>query len=125
MNSRVNYLICSSLLCLAFAAKAAPPTQLQGVAEKPIKLSLDANPTTGYQWIVSQLPAGLLLIPGSYSPSAECKPARVGCQGKQDFYLMSHTPGTYTLKLIYGRTFEPSHWQENSIQVVVSPQPQD
>ncbi len=109
---------------MTFAAAAADvPSQLEGVAGKPIQLTLAASPTTGYQWMVSQLPAGLLLIPGSYHQSSDCKPGMVGCSGQQTFYLIGRKAGTSTLKMIYGRTFDRTDWHENSIRVVISAAP--
>lgn len=122
MKNLFNCLIGGTLSCIAASAGAAGiPAQLDGVAGKEITLSLDANPTTGYQWMVSQLPAGLLLIPGDYQQSAECKPGMTGCSGQQTFYLIGRKAGTSTLKMIYGRTFDKSGWQEKSIRVVIKP----
>ncbi|ARU93021.1 protease inhibitor I42 family protein [Tatumella citrea] len=113
-----------ALSCMSVAAVAAEtPAQLNGVAGKPILLTLDASPTTGYQWMVSQLPSGLLLIPGSYRQSPDCKSGMVGCSGQQTFYLIGRKAGTSTLKMIYGRTFDSADWLEKSIRVVISAVP--
>ena len=123
MNRFINCLA-AAVSCMAFAAGAAEvPSQINGLAGKPIQLTLDANPTTGYQWMVSQLPAGLLLIPGSYHQSPDCKSGMVGCSGQQTFYLIGRKAGTSTLKMIYGRTFDSADWHENSIRVVISAAP--
>lgn len=123
MSRFINCLV-AVLSSMTFAAAAANmPSQLEGVAGKPIKLTLDASPATGYQWMVSQLPAGLLLIPGSYHQLPDCKPGMVGCSGQQTFYLIGRKAGTSTLKMIYGRTFDSADWHENSIRVVISAAP--
>ena len=123
MNRFINCLA-AAVSCMAVAAGAAEvPSQINGLAGKPIQLTLDANPTTGYQWMVSQLPAGLLLIPGSYHQSPDCKSGMVGCSGQQTFYLIGRKAGTSTLKMIYGRTFDSADWHENSIRVIISAAP--
>ncbi len=125
MKPSARGLLCSALSCFALSAVAAPfPSSLQGVAGTPVTLTLDARPTTGYQWMVSELPQGLLLIPGGYQQSAECKPKMVGCGGEQTFYLLAEKPGISTLKLIYGRTFDKTSWQEKSIRVEISAAPE-
>lgn len=124
MKQSIKGLLCSALCCLTLSAVAAPhPSSLQGVTGKPVALTLDANPTTGYQWMVSRLPQGLLLIPGDYTQSSDCKPGMVGCGGQQTFYLLAEKPGISTLKLIYGRTFDKTSWQEKSIRVEISAVP--
>lgn len=122
--SRLINCLAVALSCMTFVAAAADtPSQLEGVAGKAIRLTLEANPSTGYQWMVSQLPAGLLLIPGSYTPSADCKSGMVGCSGQQTFYLIGRKAGTSTLKMIYGRTFDSADWHEKSLRVVISAAP--
>jgi len=122
--NRLIYLLAAALGCITFTAAAADvPVQLDGVAGKPVKLTLEANPSTGYQWMVSQLPAGVLLIPGSYQQSPDCKAGMVGCPGQQTFYLIGRKAGTSTLKMIYGRTFDSADWHENSIRLVISAAP--
>lgn len=124
MKQSTRGLLCSALSCFALSAVAAPfPASLQGVTGTPVALTLDASPSTGYQWMVSGLPQGLLLIPGGYQPSAKCKPKMVGCGGEQTFYLLAEKPGISTLKLIYGRTFDKASWQEKSLRVEISPAP--
>lgn len=124
MKQSIRGLLCSALSCLALSAVAAPlPTGLQGVTGEPVALTLDANPTTGYQWMVSGLPRGLLLIPGDHAWSSDCKPGMTGCGGQQTFYLLADKPLSATLKLVYGRTFDKTSWQEKSIRVDISAAP--
>ncbi len=124
MKQNVRGLLCSALSCFALSAVAAPtPSSLQGITGTPVPLTLDANPTTGYQWMISRLPRGLLLIPGDYARSSDCKPGMTGCGGQQTFYLLAEKPLSSTLKLIYGRTFDKTSWQEKSIRVEISAAP--
>lgn len=123
MKGIISSLLCGSLSCLALIASASAaevPARLQGVTGKPIQLSLDANPSTGYQWMVSSLPPGMILIPGNYQPSSSCKPGMTGCGGQQTFYLLAEQPGTATLSLIYGRPFDRSGWKTENISVEVT-----
>lgn len=116
-------LLCS-LLAVAgsFSAHAADaPQRLEGVAGTQTELALDANPSTGYQWMVSGLPKGVLLIPGSYQASAKCQSGMTGCGGQQTFYLLAEKAGSSTLKMVYGRPFDRSSWEEKSIRLVFSP----
>ena len=124
MNIRVKGLLCSALSFFALSAVAGQvPSSLKGVTGTPVPLVLDANPSTGYQWMVSGLPRGLLLIPGDYAQSSDCKPGVVGCGGQQTFYLLAEKPLSSTLKLIYGRSFDKSSWQEKNVRVDISAAP--
>lgn len=102
------------------ALAAEVPARVQGVVGKQAELLLEANPSTGYQWMVRSLPKGVLLIAGGYQASAHCQPGMTGCSGQQRFYLLAEKPGNSTLKLIYGRPFDRSSWQEKQIPLEFS-----
>lgn len=103
------------------AVAADAPARLQGVVGTQTDLALEANPSTGYQWMVSGLPEGVLLVPGSYQASAHCQPGMTGCGGQQHFYLLAEKPLNATLKMVYGRPFDRSSWQEKRIRLAFSP----
>ncbi|WP_051150779.1 protease inhibitor I42 family protein [Tatumella saanichensis] len=119
-----GYLSAAVSLLAAFSSVSAlaaeVPARVQGVVGKQAELSLEANPSTGYQWMISGLPEGILLVPGSYQAAAHCQPGMTGCSGQQRFYLLAEKPGNSTLKLVYGRPFDRSSWQEKQIRLEFS-----
>lgn len=105
------------LSCVASADSEMPPLTAQ--AGKTVKLSLNANPTTGYSWMIDSLPQNLIFVSNEYHQSADCPKDAVGCHGEEVFYFIARNPGESTLKLIYGRPFDKSDWQEKAVKVVI------
>lgn len=72
-----------------------------------INLRLEANPTTGFGWEVSQVDAQILTQKGekAYEEAAKGKPV-VGGGGWEIFHFDSLQKGDTTLTLIYHRAWE-------------------
>ena len=87
-----------------------------------INLQLDANPSTGFGWEVSQLDTTMLAQKGdkTYAPSSQNKPL-AGGGGWEYFHFTMQQKGETTLKLIYHRSWEkgvePAKTFEVKIQI--------
>lgn len=73
-------------------------------AGKRFEIRLVSNPSTGYEWKVSKLPARLLLVDERFEGSEEPRP---GAGGHQVFEFQALRAGDATLELEYTRSFEP------------------
>lgn len=117
---KIMVVIIAAVMTVAVNACAKSDiTTLQGEVGKYVKLSLDANPTTGYSWMIKSLPAGLIFVSDVYQQSQECKKGMVGCGGEDVFHFIAEKPGESTLTLIYGQPFSQSGWKEKTIRVVI------
>lgn len=68
-----------------------------------ITLSLDANPTTGYTWMIAQIDTNIVKPQHSEFKSAS---ERIGSPGKQIFHFRTLASGQTELRLIYHRPWE-------------------
>ncbi len=76
------------------------------VGEK-IQVTLDSNPTTGYQWDVEDVDESVLKQQGDSVYRAETSnPNIVGSGGEETFTFEAVGTGTTTLKLIYHQPWE-------------------
>ncbi|MCU0308037.1 MAG: protease inhibitor I42 family protein [Thermoleophilia bacterium] len=78
----------------------APSAPVGGI----LTVQLEANPTTGYEWKVDAVPAGLRLVSQTYRPD---RPVRVGSGGTTSFRFRGVEPGVYRLAFTYRRPFAP------------------
>lgn len=117
--SKVLTCILSGMMMFATAGihAAEKANNLDGTVGKEATLSLEANPTTGYRWMLDSLPSELILVSSDYQPSKDCKNGMVGCGGEQTFYFIGKAAGKGTLKLIYGQPFDKSTWKEHKVSV--------
>ena len=66
-------------------------------------IQLAGNPTTGYEWTVSQAdPAFLRLVESTYAPDSSA----IGSGGLYTFRFETLQPGTTPLTLLYRRSWE-------------------
>lgn len=100
-----------------FAADTLPG--IEGMQGKMVRLAVESNPTTGYQWMISKLPEALIFVSSDYQQNKDCPKGAVGCSGKQTFTFLAQQAGTVHLQLIYGRTFDKTSWQEKTVPVVI------
>ncbi len=94
-------LMISCMLLMASCAKKEPQTAT---------MTLPSNPTTGYEWMVTQDPE-LFEISSQYSEDVdkvedEEEMALVGAGGTEVFKLTPKTAGTGTVEFTYERSFE-------------------
>jgi inhibitor of cysteine peptidase len=68
-----------------------------------LRIILEANPTTGYRWQLSELDS-TILVPGpqQFLPAS----GAIGSGGKEMLLFTAGHPGKTELKLLYRRAFE-------------------
>lgn len=69
-----------------------------------LELSIDGNPTTGYNWELSEVDQSILEPAGE--PEYDSDSALIGSGGTYTFTFKAVAAGTTNLKLIYYRSFE-------------------
>ncbi len=82
-----------------------------------IIVSLEANPTTGYTWSISNLDTSLIKLIKESTLEADSQ--KLGAPGKQVFHFLSISPGVTELNLIYHREWEKQIAPLDTFQVVV------
>lgn len=87
---------------------------------KLFTITLPANPTTGYSWILRTLPAPVSFVSVNYRQSVECKTAMPGCGGEQVFTFRAEKTGKGMIELVYGRPWEEERVRAWSEQVEIS-----
>lgn len=82
-------------------------------------LSLDSNPTTGYQWEITELDEAILKQTGHEYEADQ--PVLIGSGGKEVWRFQAQSPGSTTLSLGYRRSWEEGvePIQTFSVEVVV------
>jgi inhibitor of cysteine peptidase len=70
-----------------------------------IEVALDGNPTTGYTW--EEAPGASELLAQQGEPEFKASSSAIGSGGTMTLRFKALQQGTYPLKLIYHRTFEP------------------
>lgn len=92
-------------------------TLAQGQA---LKITLDANPATGYRWVIDRAAAAVLQPAGPpmYTPSSTSAPL-VGGGGTMTFDFVAAAAGSDTLQLAYRRSADKSIAAARSFRVEV------
>lgn len=85
--------------------ESQPEQKVSLVLGDKLEVSLQSNPSTGYQWQVASLDMDVLdwTDGPSYVPSA---PQRIGSGGICRFGLVARKRGRATLRLVYRRSWE-------------------
>jgi len=113
MRNFVAPLILFSLIALLSGCCANNPVQLYQIdngrtikmePDDTLKIVLDANPTTGYQW--KALPWDTEIIEQIDKPVYKSKSEAIGSGGELTFYFKALSTGQTPLKFIYFRAFE-------------------
>lgn len=78
--------------------------QIKLSMNEEIVISLESNPTTGYNWTVANVDTNILEQTGKVE--FEARSRKLGSPGKQIFRFRSTTAGKTALKLIYHRPWE-------------------
>ena len=90
---------------LALAKAESGTTQDLQIGQE-LRITLDANPTTGYQWdVVGEAPAQ---IERSGEPRFTSASDALGAGGTQVWTFVAVSAGEGTLKMKYWRSFEPT-----------------
>jgi inhibitor of cysteine peptidase len=85
-------------------------------------LSIDGNPTTGYNWEIDSVDQLILQPVGDadYSTDFRLRPGLTGVGGTFKFTFTALNPGTTDLKLKYWRSFEPENPPVETFEVNVT-----
>ncbi|KAB7701483.1 protease inhibitor I42 family protein [Plesiomonas shigelloides] len=113
-------IVLSSLSSLAVAQNQEIPKEASLKVNEVVAVDLPANPTTGYLWIIRQLPSEVALVDMEYRQSPECKKGMVGCGGKTVLHLKGVTKGSGELVLQYVMPMQPLPSETQSIKVTVA-----
>jgi inhibitor of cysteine peptidase len=120
----------AALASLILASCATPPpreidasadgariTLVQGQA---LSVTVDANPYTGYRWMVERGAAAVLQPVGEplYTPVSTSAPL-VGAGGTMTFDFVARAAGSDTLQLAYRRTWQKDAAAERSFHVEI------
>ena len=101
---------------IELSAQDSGTTQTMQVGQQ-LRLSLDSNPTTGYQWAVDgDIPAPLAQ---SDEPTFTASSGAIGSSGIEVWTFVARAAGQGTLKLKYWRSFEATTPPVNSFEVKV------
>lgn len=85
-------------------------------------LSIEGNPTTGYNWEVDSVDANILQSAGEpeYAQDSNLDPKMTGVGGTYTFKFTAVSAGTTSLKLKYWRSFEPDTLPVETFEVIVN-----
>jgi inhibitor of cysteine peptidase len=83
-----------------------------------LTISIDGNPTTGYNWEIETVDQNILQSAGD--PDYKSDSMLVGSGGTFKFKFTAINPGTATLKLKYWRSFEPENPPVETFEVTVN-----
>jgi len=100
---------------LELTSKDSGSEQTLAVGQQ-LKITLDANPTTGYLWAVDEVPDQL---EQSGEPEYSSESGAMGAGGTDVWTFMGTSAGTGTLKLKYWRSFEPTVAPVETFEVTV------
>lgn len=130
MPSVIDAALALVTLVLAVGAGAAPPLrEIDGSADgsrvmlapgQALRVTVDANPASGYRWVIDRSAAAVLQPVGQpmYTPSSTSVPL-VGAGGTMRFDFIAAAAGSDTLQLGYRRTAEKSVAAARSVRVEV------
>ena len=117
---------------LAAACGSSPSTPLKISAEEngknvslqkgqTLEITLESNPTTGYNWEVVDAAEGILKQAGEpeYLQSNPQDKTLVGAGGAETFRFEAAGSGTATLKLVYHRSWEKNVEPIKTFEVTV------
>jgi inhibitor of cysteine peptidase len=85
--------------------------------EGEIQIALEAIPSAGYNWTVSNIDTNLIKQIGEMKFKPESK--KLGSPGKQIFHFRSTQTGKIVLRLIYHRPWEREKPPEDTFEVTI------
>lgn len=119
------------LVLLSLASCATPPplreidasadgTRVTLAPGQALRITLDANPASGYRWVIDRSAATVLMPVGQpvYTPSSTSVPL-VGAGGTMTFDFVAGTAGSDTLQLAYRRPAANGSTVARSLRVEV------
>ncbi|WP_241608287.1 protease inhibitor I42 family protein [Rosenbergiella australiborealis] len=118
--NRYTMIIAGIAMLLSLPALATDQKQrLEGVEGQLVQLVVASHPTTGYQWMIKQLPKQLIFISADHQHPENCPKGAVGCPTQQTFTFIAQQKGSADLQLIYGRSFDKASWKVETVAVTI------
>ena len=126
MCNSLKPLVIFFLIALLSGCSAGSPVQLYQIddgrtvkmrQDDTLKLVLNSNPTTGYQW--KTLPWDTRVIEQIGQPVYKSKSEAIGSGGESTFYFKALSAGQTSLKFIYYRAFEKGIPPIKSFKVII------
>lgn len=114
-------LLLTAVIAPSFAAeKAEIPAQATAKVNAQFEVKLPSSPTTGYNWIVRQLPEQVALTGMDYTQRPDCG-GMLGCDGTTTLYFKAVKAGTGKLVVQYARPWETLTNEAATINIHVTP----
>jgi inhibitor of cysteine peptidase len=123
MKNKYFYLVASILLflyflpCPALCESVSVGMQMGLKMESQFKISLEANPTTGYKWEVKFDKDFLKLKSDTFKKPAN---ARVGQGGMQTFVFIPVKSGVTVINFLYKRPWEKKPVKEKRYKITIT-----
>ncbi|EHH3086458.1 protease inhibitor I42 family protein [Salmonella enterica] len=95
------------------------PAEATAKENAQFEISLPSNPTTGYNWIVRQLPEQVALTGMDYAQSPDCG-GKMGCSGTTTLHFKAVKAGAGKLIVQYARPWEALTNESNTITIKVT-----
>ncbi len=98
----------------------AGPREGSEIRARPgsIEVELPESPTTGYRWVVGEVPAGVEVEGHDFRPQTGEMVA--GGAGTRAFRLAVSSPGTYELEFRLGRAWEAEPLRRRIVTLVIT-----
>lgn len=84
-----------------------------------LEITLKANPTTGYQWVITSVDSSLLINTDTEYKTSQTSRKIVGSGGKSIFRFKAKKSGKTDLRLIYHQPFEKNIPPVKTFQLTV------
>jgi len=128
-GNRIAAALAFALLALAACAVSPPLREIDASADgtritlapgQVLRVTLDANPATGYRWVIERAAAAVLHPLGQpmYTPSSTSAPL-VGAGGTMTFDFSAGAAGSDTLQMAYRRPAQQDSAAARSLSVEV------
>ncbi len=114
--------ICAVALLLLVGATSAPadPGIKRVTVNKPFEISVESNPSTGYQW-KAEVDANMIQMKSSKFERDPSKPKHyVGVGGVTKFVFLPIKTGQTTIRLLYQRPWEDKPIKERVFEIVIT-----
>lgn len=96
------------------------PAEATAKMNQQFELKLPSNPTTGYVWIVRQLPEQVALTGVNYAQSPDCKKGMTGCGGNTTLHFKALKAGAGKLIVQYSQPWEALRDEIHTITIKVN-----
>ncbi len=114
--------VCAVVVTLLVGAAIAPaePGIKRVTVNKPFEISVESNPSTGYQW-TAEFDSNFIQMTSSKFERDPSKPKHyVGVGGVTKFVFVPIKTGQTTIRLLYQRPWEDKPIKERVFEIVIT-----